>query len=36
VEVTPYHVDISIVARMECVKVDVIWKLLHSSWTVLL
>jgi len=33
VEVTAQQVDSSIAGRMECVTVNIIWKVLHSTWT---
>jgi len=36
VECTAQQVDSGIVGRMECVRVNIMWKELHSSWNVLL
>ena len=36
VEVTSQHVDSFIANGMECVRVNIIWRLLQSTWTVLL
>ena len=36
VEDTSQQVDSGIAAWMECVTVNIIWKILHSRWTVVL
>jgi len=36
VEGTAQQVDSGIVGRMECVTVNIMWKILHSKWTMLL
>jgi len=36
VEVTVQQVDSGIAVWMECVTVNIMWKVLHSRWTVLL
>jgi len=35
-EDTSQQVDSGIAARMECVTVNITWKILHSKWTVVL
>jgi len=35
-EDTAQHVDSGIAAWMECVTVNIVWKILHSTWTVVL
>ena len=35
-EGTSQQVDSSIAARMECVTVNIMWKILHSRWAVVL
>jgi len=35
-EITSQHVDSVFAAGMECVTVNILWKILHSRWTVVL